>query len=109
MRKALAVSAIPWLSELNTLSKPEVILLGLLFFACAWGVGYLVDGFMHEAALGPFANGIVVGCGVYLGLYVRYRYFLPPASLDLLLTAVFLAGAPIGLLFALSLAKAKIF
>jgi hypothetical protein len=91
------------------LSKPEIILLGLLFFACAWGVGYLVDGFMHETALGPFANGIVVGCGAYLGLYLRYRYFLPPASLDLVLTVVFAAATPIAILFALSLAKAKIF
>jgi hypothetical protein len=96
------------MSGFGALSWSETLLLGLLVFVCGWGLGYIADGFMQELGLGPAANGIIIGCGVWLGLYLRYRYFMPPANFNVPLTVVFSAGAPIALLVALGFAKAKV-
>lgn len=100
---------IPWLSNLASASGVDLVLLVLIIVICTWAAGYLIDGLMREFGFGPVLDGIIALCGLWLGLYFRYRFIDGPPSLDYALTGFFAVAAPVTLLFGIGVLRSRVY
>ena len=66
----------PFLDTIFALEGFEWVAFWLALFVGYLLTGFLVDSLMHNMALGPYINGLVVVGALFGGLYLRYNYFL---------------------------------
>jgi hypothetical protein len=94
---------IPWLSGLGALDGVEWTMMMLILFVVTLGLGFLVHSIMRDVGFGPIANGIIVVAAVYLGLYVRYRYFWNAPGNEAAITVLFGGATPLVALYILGM------
>jgi hypothetical protein len=102
------MNAIPWFADLHGLDTGDkVVVFGGVAIAAAVA-GFIIDFIMRDAAFGPFLNAFLVLAGVLGGIYLRYRFFLPHGSDDLLYTIGGAIVGAAGLFLVLGLAKSRL-
>ena len=103
------MNSIPWLSDLKDLSGFELSFLVLIVIIATLATGFVTDVITQGSGFGPFLNGILALIGVCGGIYLRYRLFAPYRADDVVLTIGMAIATALVLLFALVLAKNRVF
>jgi uncharacterized membrane protein YeaQ/YmgE (transglycosylase-associated protein family) len=108
-RRVIGMNSIPWLADLKDLSGFELSFLVLIVIIATLATGFVTHVITQSSGFGPFPNGVLALIGACGGIYLRYRLFAAYRGDDVALTIGMAIAGALVLLFALILAKSRIF
>ena len=66
----------PFFEVIGNFEGFEFVAFWLGLFIILMAVGFFLDMLMHKQGFGPFLNAILALLGAFIGVYLRYNYFM---------------------------------
>jgi len=99
----------PFFRMIGSLEGFEMVCFWLAVFVGFFLIGFLLDYLMGRQGFGPYVNSGLALAGAWVGLYLRYNYFLPYLRYEPYLSFTLLFGAPVSLILILSFLRTRVY